>query len=159
MLDRNYCLGAVWTPEVVGETLIDAGWLAIITEGRVGPAQVRSLMPVVQMSGPERMAAGWDFAVGIDDEEIARRRRRSLSPARVSFLLRAMEWPKNYLADEPGAARLLQLWVACKTSRKRYSGELKRRGLARATAYRKRDRALSLISVGLDRDGVTMVEA
>jgi hypothetical protein len=148
----------VWTPDLVGETLIDAGWLAIITEGRVGPVQVRSLMPAMAMTGPERMAAGWDFALASDDEEIARRRRRSLSPARVSFLLRAMEWPKNYLAGEPGAARLLQLWVACKTSRRRYSGELKRRGLARATAYRKRDKALSLISISLDRDRIRLVE-
>lgn len=159
MLDRNSCLDGIWTPDLVGETLIEAGWLAIVTEGRVGPAQVRSLMPALQMSGPERLAAGWDFALAADDAELARRRRRSLSPPRVSFLLRAMEWPKNYLAEEPGAARLLQLWVACKTSRRRYAGELKRRGLARATAYRKRDKALSMIAVGLDRDGIKMIEA
>ena len=142
--------------DLVGETLIEAGWLAIVTEGRVGPAQVRSLMPALQMSGPERLAAGWDFSLAADDAELARRRRRSLVPARVSFLLRAMEWPKTYLSEEPGAARLLQLWVACKTSRRR---ELKRRGLARATAYRKRDKALAMIAVGLDRDGVKMIEA
>jgi hypothetical protein len=35
---------------------------------------------------------------------------------------------------------------------------LKRRGLSRATAYRKRDRALTLISVGLDREGIKLIE-
>ncbi|WP_210211149.1 hypothetical protein [Borborobacter arsenicus] len=103
------------------------------------------------------MAVGWDYIMPIDEDELDRQRRRRLSPARVSFLERAMFWPEIYLKDEGGAARMLQLWLRCKTSRKRFVSELKRRGLARATAYRKRDKALSIISVGLDRDGVRMV--
>lgn len=150
---ENY---ATWTPEIVAETLVDAARWCLLTAGRTGPARVKSLMPDIDMSMADRLAEGWSSVVGKDDE---RRLRRAFAAGRISQLEWAIRWPIDYLDAEPGARRVLQLWLRCKVTRLRFDGEVKARKWSRATAYRQRDRALSLISVGLDRDRVRLQAA
>ncbi len=132
-----------WTVKEVRAVLVDAAWHSIITGGRAMP-------------GIAQMSMWGDSDPTPDDSEKAKRLRRRPSPARVSFLERAIEWPSIYLHDNPDEARMLQLWIFCKTSKRVFRDEVERRGIARATAYRQQERALTLISVGLDRDGVPL---
>lgn len=143
-----------WTVKTVQETLIDAAWHSVMGAS-VGPRGVRSAMLDFHLTGAERLAEGWSYAIEVDEEELSKRaKRRRLSPARVSFLERAAAWPMEYLGDDPERARVLQLWLRCKVSKKKFGAEVDRVGMARATAYRQRDRALTIVSVGLDRDEI-----
>jgi hypothetical protein len=38
----------------------------------------------------------------------------------------------------------------------KFDSEVKAKGWSRATCYRRRDRALAVISIGLDRDGISL---
>ncbi|MEL4069559.1 hypothetical protein WKW50_05365 [Ochrobactrum sp. GPK 3] len=140
----------VWTPKLVGEVLIEAAMWSIASAGRTGPAGDRSLMPDLLMTEDERKREDWSSLTEGEPEK----KRRALSPARVSLLEKAIEWPFVYLDKQEGAARVLQLWLRCKCTRYRFIDAVDHRKWSRATAYRRRDRALSLISQGLDRDGV-----
>lgn len=133
-----------WTTKLVKETLVDAGWYCLTTGGRA--------LPYLTEPGI------WDTSSTPDDTEDERRKRlrRRRSPARVSFLERAIWWPATYLVDEPETGPMLQLWLACKFSGQSFKDAVEDRGIARATAYRQVERALTLISVGLDRDGVPL---
>lgn len=143
----------VWTPDIVGETLIDAARWCLLTAGRTGPARVKSLMPDLDMSMADRLAEGWSSVVGEDQE---RRLRRAYAAGQISQLEQAIRWPIEYLDAEPGARRVLQLWLRCKVTKLRFDAEVKAKKWSRATAYRQRDRALSAISMGLDRDRITL---
>ena len=145
-----------WTVKTVQDVLIDAAWHSV-RGASVGPRGVRSAMLDFHPTGAERLAEGWSYAIELDEEEEIKRRqnRRRLTPARVSFLERAAAWPMEYLADDPERARVLQLWLRCKVSKK-FGAEVDRVGMARATAYRQRDRALTILSVGLDRDEIPL---
>lgn len=140
----------VWTPTLVGKILIEAAMWSIASAGRTGPAGDRSLMPDLMMSEDERKREEWLSLLEGEPEK----RRRALSPARVSLLEKAIQWPPTYLKGSDGPARVLQLWLLCKCSRVRFSKAVDQKGWSRATAYRARDKALSLISQGLDRDNV-----
>lgn len=144
-----------WTVKLVQETLIEAAWHCKIAVRADMPGY--RAMPEFFLTGDERIAEGWDRALEADEDEKARRiRRRRISPARVSFLERAVIWPMTYLHDERDYARALQLWLGCKVSKRKFGEEVEQRGWSRATAYRDRDRALTIISVGLDRDGIPL---
>ena len=49
---------------------------------------------------------------------------------------------------------MVGLWSLCKVSRRSFAGAVKARGISRPAAYQLRDRGLSMISQGLQRDGV-----
>lgn len=67
----------------------------------------------------------------------------------------ALEWPATYLIpDHQGSVRMLGLWAATKINKRSFARVVKARGVARNMAYQLRDQGLSLISQGLDRDGV-----
>ena len=127
----------VWTPKLVGEVLVDAAMWSIASAGPTGPADDRN-----------------GILEKLDPENVPPPRKRSLSPARVSLFEKAIHWPTIYLKENDGAARVLQLWVRCKCTRCRFSHAVDDKGWSRATAYRARDKALSVISQGLDRDHV-----
>lgn len=96
-----------------------------------------------------------------DDEEVEARKKKlriATTPAQVTAYLAALEWPALYLVpDRAGDARVLNLWVRCRVYSLSFSEAVDRRQyLSRAMAYRMRDRALSVISVALDRDGVSL---
>ena len=70
-------------------------------------------------------------------------------------IVRVLMWQATYLGTAPAAAEALSIWIFCKIKRGvRYGDVLDRKGIARATAYRRRDRALSIIATGLTRDGI-----
>lgn len=131
-----------WTTKEVKATLIDAGWHCLATGGRA--------LPYLKEPGV------WDTTSTPDDDEDERRKRRRRSPRRISFLEKAIWWPVTYLHDEPERARMLQIWLACKMFRVSFGEAVEEQGVSRATAYRMVERASTLISVGLDRDGVPL---
>ena len=104
----------------------------------------------------EHLANGWGLpeAAG-DDEPDPRRLRVMLSPAQVAQHEAALDWPRRYLGDHEGSARILALWLRCKVQKRPFDAALKARGtISRGAAIQMRDKALSIISQGLDRDGV-----
>lgn len=150
-----------WTPKLVGDRLIDAVRWARYCAGSVGPAGIRSNMPAVALSLEDYLAEGWGLPDGPDEEEKALRERSmriAPTPKQITAHLAALEWPARYLVpDRAGDARVLNLWVRCKVYSRPFNEAIDRRQyLSRAMAYRMRDRALSVISVGLDRDGVPL---
>lgn len=146
-----------WTPKAVGEALIDALRWARHAAGRTGPAgMVSAHMPEAILSMEDRLALGWDAAVTLDPDD---QRPVILRPSsqQVSRHLAALEWPADYLLpDHPGSARTLGLWAACKAYRRPFDRAVRERGIHRSMAYQLRDRGLSLIAQGLDRDGVPL---
>ncbi|PJO47198.1 hypothetical protein CWE02_19230 [Brucella pituitosa] len=135
-----------WTPDLVGKALIEAVRFCMITGGPHGPARIRNSMPELAMTLTDRLGAGWRSV----DTNVPVKKRRRYSPQEVSFFDKAIQWPIDYLPDQDGQARVLQLWLRCKITRVRFADEVACKGWSRATAYRQRDRALSTISVGLD---------
>jgi len=102
----------------------------------------------------DRLALGWDAAVEADPED-ARFLRVQLSAAQVSRHEAVLAWPATYLCpDHHGSARMCGLWAASRAYKRSFDQALKVRGVGRSLAYRLRDRGLSVISQGLDRDGV-----
>ena len=150
-----------WTPKVVGERLIEAVRWAQYAAGPVGPGQMRGSMPTYAPTWEERLEEGWGLPDGPDQEEAAYRDRKlriSASAEQITAHLACLEWPARYLIpSSAGDARVLNLWVRCKVLKRPFNDAIDRRKfLSRGAAYRMRDRALSIISVGLDRDGVPL---
>lgn len=150
-----------WTPKLVGERLIEAVRWARYAAGPVGPSGVRGSMPEYAPTWEDRLAEGWGLPDGPDADEEANAQRQlriMATPAQIDAHLAALEWPARYVVpDAPGDARVLNLWVRCKVFKRPFNEAVdKRRFLTRAAAYRMRDRALTTISVKLDRDGVPL---
>ena len=140
-----------WTPKLVGEELVEAVRWAYRAGGRVGPAGYGSGMPQMMMSQMDRLAEQWDIVA--DQEPVPR--RRMLGPDEVSRAERVLLWQSTYLKDSPVVAEALAIWIFCKIKKGvRYGDALDRQGIARATAYRRRDNALAMIAKGLTRDGI-----
>lgn len=149
---------ATWTPERVGDALVAALRWAHRAGGRVGPGgMVGARLPEAILSMEDRLELGWGLHELADPDD-APPMQVQLSAAQVSRHEAALEWPARYLCpDHAGSARIVGLWAACKARRISFDAAIKRRGtIARATAYRMRDKGLSLISQGLDRDGVPL---
>ena len=159
-------LECLWSPRAVEDRLIEA--LALIQRhgGRVGP---RGYTPQwMHEVGSEALEIGEQAAMlqagelGDYQEALAKERNRYMLGASQHDMTLAQEaslWPMRYLADYGGPLRALQVFIRCRALRKRFGTECKRRGWARATAYRQRDRALSLIAMGLTRDRVRVALA
>lgn len=143
-----------WTPKLVADQFCDAlRWVRRST-GPVGPAGIRSGQPAYIATLEEFME---DFGLPetADDEEELRPSYPLPSPEQVTRHLDALEWARVYLIPHhEGSARMLGLWAMCKITRRPFDKAVKARGLPRHAAYALRDRALSLISQGLQRDGV-----
>ena len=162
-----------WTPKLVGSCLIDAvGW-ARRSGGPVGPASMRGSMPAYNPTLDDHLDEGWGLPEAADGPEDERALFPSPPAGRVTFLEAALEWPARYLyPDHEGSARMLGLWVRCKVSHRPFDDVLRARysrvvvgedgakvrvwGMSRSSAYDLRTRGLSLISQGLDRDGVPL---
>ncbi|WP_101341855.1 hypothetical protein [Cereibacter azotoformans] len=141
-----------WTPETVEQALVDALTWVRSTGGPVGPRGFsRSQSRFVR-------ALGWEDEWGVvetaDDDEPPQVRIQA-SAERVTFFEAALEWPARYLCpDHVGSARCVGLWARCKARKASFAHEAKARGLARRHAYTLKDRGLSMIAQGLERDGV-----
>ena len=139
-----------WTPKLAGEVLVEAARWALVYGGPTGPARIRSSMPELAMDWRDRMANGWDSVASQEPSQ----RRRNYRPSEVSQFERAILWPLEYLSEHDGLARVLQLWLRCKITKQKFDAAVDERKWSRATAYRHRDKALSIISQGLDAAGV-----
>lgn len=146
-----------WTPKIVGEQLVEAmRWAA--AQGPVGPRGFNHIRLNFSATLEEHLAEGWGIPEAAEEEgrEEDHRLRLQLPPAVVSRHRAALEWPATYLCpDHVTSARMLGLWAACKAGKRSFDGAIKAKGgIARAHAYRYRDKGLTLISIGLARDGV-----
>lgn len=147
-----------WTPDAAGKALIEAlQWLRQAA-GRVGPAgMVSARLPEAVLSLDDFAAAGWGLPESADAPEDAPPLRVQLTGAQVTRHLAALEWPARYLAEHEGSRCMVALWARCKAHRRPFNAAVKARGtIYRAMAYRLRDRGLSLIAQGLDRDRVPL---
>ncbi len=99
---------------------------------------------------------GWGLPEIAGDDPIDDRPIRLLpSPAEISRHLDALAWAARYLCPaNAGSARMVGLWATCKASTRPFGQAVEDlRSLGRSQAYRLRDRGLSFISRGRDRDG------
>lgn len=149
----------VWTPKIVGDLLIAAIKWAQQTGGRVTPRMYGQGLPDPALTSDERALEEWPQIYEIEEFDPPKHSRRSLSPAKVSQMERVLEWPMTYLttleATEPGAFRVFKVWVTCKLIKGvSFDKACDQKGWSRATAYRKKDKALSMIAQGLARDGI-----
>lgn len=148
-----------WTPKAVGEALTEAVRWAQHAAGRVGPGGfASSRLPEALLSLEDHAAAGWGLPETTDDPNDLPPMRVLPSPAKVAAMEAALDWPRRYLhPDHVGSATMLSLWIGCKVRKLPFGQTVAARGtIARATAYRLRDRGLSIIAQGLDRDGVPL---
>lgn len=148
--------GPQWTPKAVGEQLIEALRWARYSAGRTGPGGLATMrLPETILTPEDRLELGWDAAVEVDPDDLPPMRIRP-SAAAITRHLSALEWPARYLvaADLVGSARMVGLWAACRAYNRPFNRALDARGIHRAFGYRLRDKGLSLISQGLDRDKV-----
>ena len=136
-----------WTPSAVGKALVWALKIARYTAGATHPRSYGSGLPEVIYSAEE-----------IKEME-ARDLKRPPSPRQITLAEEALHWQGRYLADQPdlvAASMILKVWLRCRVHGRKFDDECDKRGWARATAYRRRDKALAVISVGLDLDGVQL---
>jgi hypothetical protein len=115
-------------------------------------------LPEAILTMEDRLALGWGLHEVADPEE-ERPLRVQLSAAQVTALEETLQWPAKYLCPaHEGSARMVGLWAACRARKSSFDGALRaRKTIARATAFRLRDRGLSLIAHGLDRDEVSFM--
>lgn len=147
-----------WTPDAVGLALIDAiRWVRRYG----GPAGGRGFTRIGGLEFTatldDHLEEGWGLPeVAGDDEVEAKALILPPSPAQVTRFISVLEWPAVYLCPEHhGSARMVGLWATCKARRFPFDKALAGR-MARGHAYRLRDRGLSIISQGLDRDRVPL---
>ena len=146
-----------WTPKLVGEALIEAIRWVRRCGGRVGPGGFATArLPEAILSLDDHLAAGWGLPETADEPEEARLVIRP-TPAQIDRHLAALQWPATYLCPaNHGSARMVGLWATCKATRQPFARAIDGRGVSRPAAYALRDRGLSLIAQGLDRDGVPL---
>jgi len=154
---------ATWTPALVGETLIEAVRWVHYTGGTAGPDGFRGVGGVFKLQSTlaDHLDEGWGLPeIAGDDDPEERLLYVPPKPRTVSLYEAALEWPSEYLdGDHNGAGAILAVWVRCKVFRRSFDGAVTRRGtISRGAAYRLRDRGLSMISQGLDRDRVPMAD-
>lgn len=147
-----------WTPQLVRDRMIEAVRWARYNAGPTGPAPIRSAMPSYEPTLEDHLAEGWGIpekAEGVDDQ--TKVLRLHLTSEQVSEMHDRLEWVARYVCpDHEGDAVILQLWLYCRVYKKSFDGALQRRRfpLSRVHAYRMRDRALSIISQRLSKEGV-----
>lgn len=143
---------ACWTPKLVRKELEAAMRLIQRTAGRVGPAAYRSSMPAYSHDWWEQVIQAGEGNLYAGGNRI----RLGASAAQVSRMERVMRWQIVYLDAWPGPRTGLRLHLQHVAHGVPFSRLCRERGVPLATAKRARDKALSLISQGLDRDGVIL---
>ena len=145
-----------WTPQMAGEAFCAALRWAKHSAGRVGPSgMICARFPEAILTDEEHAEMGWGLKEVADPDDLPPMRVLP-TPAQVSRHEAALTWPSVYLVGEgrEGSARMVGLWAACKVRRQPFAAAVKARGVSRGAAYQLRDRGLSIISQGLQRDGV-----
>lgn len=148
---------AEWTSKLAGEALIDALLWAHRSGGPVGPqGVVTARLPEAVLTLEQRLGLGWGLPEVADPDDVRPMIVRP-SPRQVSRHLAALAWPATYLTGQEGSRLMTALWAGCKAFRMPFNKAIERRGtIDRSAAYRLRDRGLTLIALGLTRDGVSV---
>lgn len=147
----------VWVPKTVEKRLIEAARLVERVSGSWKPKEFGNSMPVFQRDWTDWLAQLDEAGKDLSDVKIERDEgpmRRGATSREISRMEAAICWPVEYLGEQPGPRKVLAVFLRCKAYRKPFDRACKRLGWPRATAYRARDKALSLIAQGLNRDAV-----
>lgn len=110
-------------------------------------------------------APTWEDILGRGQEARADvwARWQSIKPqydsAALSRTEEALGWVPRYLAKQDGAARVLMVYVTCKSARRPVQVEFRKRKWANSTCRAKKAMALEAIADGLNRDKVPIREA
>lgn len=149
-----------WTPDLVGKRLCAAVRWATYSGKAVGPAGICGSMPAFNPTLDDHLDEGWGLPEVAGDEETGDGKRLVVqaTASQITQHEAALLWPVIYLHPaHEGSARMLCLWVRCKVHKRSFDDAVRRRGtISRATAFRLRDKGLSIISIGLDRAGVPL---
>lgn len=149
----------IWTRKVVEARLVEAARVIHRIAGRVGP---RGYTPAwcIEVEAEalefgEKVGLLQAGELGAYEARLAAERNRyimGVSQAEMTRVEEAMLWPMRYLETYEGPRRALKLFLNCRAKRQQFGRACKARGWSRATAYRARDRALTIIAIGLTRD-------
>ena len=134
-----------WSYDLVAENLIKAfKMLDRITPGDGGSS---AWPPILREYGDivDELAGGETF-------KSRNQSRLILTADQVSRVDDVMDWQRRYLRDQPGPSRVLAIWVRCKISKSKFQDACRASRINRHTAYRARDRAVTLICSGLIAD-------
>lgn len=147
-----------WTPELVEERLIDALLWAKYNVGPVGRSGVRSGMPKYKPTLEDFAAEGWGLPEIADPDDIEDDRLFvQLSPEAVDRHTSALDWSRLHLApDHREEAIALNLYLLCKVNGLPVRREVRQRHhveMSVSTFYRKKSRALSILSQKLEFRG------
>lgn len=142
-----------WTPEWVDVRLTEAfATLMRVPAGKIGPATIKTVMPVFAYSQEDRQAQA-------ENPDFERDRRRAMSrhglasPGEIARMEDALGWPMRFLKNESPLARAV-CWSSFRKAVKREDGKLHLRlGVSRRTFFRYRLNGLQAICDGLKRDG------
>ena len=156
----------LWTRAAVEGRLVEAARVIHRTAGRVGP---RGYTPAwgIEVEA-EALATGEKVGMlqagelGAYEARLAAERNRyvmGVSQEEMTRVEEAMLWPMRYLEAYEAPRRALKLFLSCRAQRRRFGSACRARGWSRATAYRARDRALTLIAIGLTKDRVPVLLA
>lgn len=139
-----------WTARLVLDELLFALRLAErIVSVLQGPAR----------SWPEYAYEWTDLLAQANSGELAKLRpmvRIRARAAEVTRMERALAWQARYLDGHTQPARVLAAFLRCKVRRQPFAEAIRAHGWSRSGAYAARDRGLTLIAQGLNRDGVPM---
>lgn len=145
----------LWTSDAVRGRLVEAAKLIERTGGRVAPKGYGTTMPEYSYDWGDLLAQT-EGATLLKGRNMIRIGASSQAMTRAE---EAMVWPMRYLEEADGPRRALRLFLRCRAKRERFGLACKKKGWSRVTAWRARDRALTIIAIGLIRDRVPLVLA
>ena len=142
-----------WTPTLVEEAMIEAATWLRRTGPAAGPSGFVTVLMRYRPTMEDHLAEGWGLPEPPDEEP---RLTLAASRRQVARYEAALQWPARILLPigRETEARALNLWVAHKAGAGSWGRLLKERSLGRAAANAARDRALSLISMRLEKEGL-----
>lgn len=136
-----------WTKEVVLDRLAAGIKIVQHTGGRIGPAGPRNGLPTFLVQLDEELAGN------VAPEPV----RLPPSARQIRLAEEAVEWPARFVADRR-VREALHIWMLAKAIRKPWQKIAERRGWARETAKRYKDRAVYHIVIGLTEAAVPVDE-
>lgn len=142
-IEADYDLGT-WTPALVGHALIWALRCARTTAGPTGPKGFgQGTLAVIYAPDEIAMMAAPEVP------------RVKITPQSISQMEAILAWHSEHLvgATTKDIVDVLNGWLRCRVFKVRFGKWCDRKGINRRTAYRRVDRALSIISTALDRSG------
>ncbi|MCV2873299.1 hypothetical protein OEZ71_13450 [Defluviimonas sp. WL0050] len=143
---------ASWSHDDVIDRMVEAlRWLRRYAPRAMGRGMVSSRVSRAFLADEAAHAeAGWGLIERADGPEPDREIELPPTPRQISGHERALTWLTLYVPD-PELRRVLAIWLGCKAHKRDFRRALEARGIPRASAYRYRDRALTMIAGVLSR--------